>query len=76
MGGHAMLQTIRDVVLVSATVAVGLNAGLFAGFSYAVLPALRAVEDRVFIEVMQRINVVIINPLFLLIFLLSLLYFH
>ncbi|KIH99511.1 hypothetical protein LP52_06320 [Streptomonospora alba] len=52
-----------------AAVATGMVAGLFFVFSCAVMPALRRVSDPVFIEVMQRINVAILNGWFLLVFL-------
>ncbi|WP_237710862.1 DUF1772 domain-containing protein [Saccharopolyspora spinosa] len=56
-------------VLVAGVVAAGLMAGLFAGFAYAVMPGLRGVADRAFVDVMQRINVAIVNWLFLALFL-------
>ncbi|MCI2422293.1 DUF1772 domain-containing protein [Saccharopolyspora sp. K220] len=43
--------------------------GLFAGFSYAVMPGLRGVGDQAFVAVMQRINVAIVNWFFLLLYL-------
>jgi len=55
-------------VLVVATIASGLNAGLFYGFACAVMPGLRQVDDRAFVTVMQSINRRIINPVFLVIF--------
>jgi uncharacterized membrane protein len=43
-------------------------AGLFCAFAYAVMPGLAQTDNRSFISSMQRINAVIVNPLFLLIF--------
>jgi uncharacterized membrane protein len=58
----------RDAVLVLGIVCVGLMAGLFAAFAYAVMPGLGQTDDRSFVLAMQRINVVIVNPLFMLLF--------
>ena len=51
-------------VLVAAVLTAGLMAGLFAAFSYAVLPGLGRAGDAVFVEAMQRINVAILNGWF------------
>jgi uncharacterized membrane protein len=50
--------------LVAATVTTGLMAGLFAAFSYAVMPGLGKAGDAAFVEAMQRINVAILNGWF------------
>ncbi len=57
------------MLLVPATFGTGLVAGLFLAFSVAVMPGLRATDDAVFLATMQRINVAIVNPLFLVLFL-------
>jgi uncharacterized membrane protein len=62
-----------DVLLLVATITTGLISGLFFGFSFCVMIALRQVDDRVFFDVMQRINREIQNPLFGLIFMAALL---
>lgn len=56
------------VALGLATVGFGLMAGLFYAFACAVMPALRGADDRTFVDVMQRINVSILNPWFLVVF--------
>ncbi len=53
----------------ASTVATGLMAGLFFAFSCAVMVGLRGTDDRTFIDVMQRINVSIQNPVFFVVFL-------
>jgi uncharacterized membrane protein len=50
--------------LVAATVTTGLMAGLFAAFSYAVMPGLGKAGDAAFVEGMQKINVAILNGWF------------
>jgi uncharacterized membrane protein len=59
---------LREVVLTAGVLSVGLMAGLFCAFAYAVMPGLAQTDNRSFIGSMQRINAVIVNPLFLLIF--------
>ena len=50
--------------LVAGTVTTGLMAGLFAAFSYAVMPGLSRTDDATFVQSMQRINVAILNGWF------------
>ncbi|MFI6040408.1 DUF1772 domain-containing protein [Nocardia sp. NPDC051321] len=52
----------------ASTVVSGLMAGLFAGFAYSVMPGLKQSGDHAFVEVMQNINVAIVNPLFMSLF--------
>lgn len=59
---------MTKTLLVAATVLTGLSAGLFATFSYAVMPGLRRTNDATFVQAMRAINVAIINPVFALIF--------
>ncbi|WP_026875689.1 DUF1772 domain-containing protein [Jiangella gansuensis] len=58
------MSALRTAVLLAATVTMGLAAGLFQAFSYAVMPGLGDTRDEVFVEAMQRINVAIVNPWF------------
>ncbi|MFK0223022.1 DUF1772 domain-containing protein [Streptomyces vinaceus] len=67
------MDIARLAVLVAATVLVGLTAGLFFAFDVSVMPALRRSDDRTLVQVMQRVNVAIVNGLFLTAFLGSLL---
>lgn len=52
------------VALVAAVLTTGLMAGLFAAFSYAVMPGLGRLGDAEFVAAMQRINVAILNGWF------------
>nr|WP_255671827.1 anthrone oxygenase family protein [Glycomyces amatae] len=51
--------------LLAALVSVGMMAGLFTGFSYAVMPGLKILDDKAWIAAMQQINKVIINGWFM-----------
>jgi uncharacterized membrane protein len=57
-------MTFRTAVLLLATLAMGLSAGLFYTFSVAVMPGLARTDDRAFVTAMHWINVKIINALF------------
>lgn len=56
-------------LLLVAVVLSGLNAGLYVAFSIAVMPGLRRTSDDSFAAAMRGINVAIINPVFLVVFL-------
>ncbi|MCW2756659.1 MAG: hypothetical protein JWO46_405 [Nocardioidaceae bacterium] len=60
---------MKTSLLPVATAGTGLVAGLFVAFAIAVMPALHGADARTFVVTMQRINVSIVNPLFLLLFL-------
>ena len=53
---------MNETVTVIAVVLGGLFAGLFATFSYAVMPGLRRTDDATFARSMREINVAILNP--------------
>ena len=57
-----------DALLFAALLFTGLTAGLFFGWAVSVNPGLRRVADDTYIETMQRINVAIVNPIFILFF--------
>lgn len=59
---------LRSLVLLAATLATGLMAGLYFAFSVAVMPGLGRAGDRTLVEAMQRINVAILNGWFTLAF--------
>lgn len=63
------MEILGVIVLVVAVVATGLLAGLFYGFTVAVMPGLARASGRTFVETMQRINVAILRPSFFLTFL-------
>lgn len=57
-----------EALTIATAVGCGLVAGLFAAFSVAVMPALRRRPPAEGIAVMQAVNVAIVNPLFLLVY--------
>jgi len=63
-----MIEMLRGAVLVVATVAMGLLAGLFYAFAVSVMPGLRRTDGRTFVDAMQQINVAITNGWFFISF--------
>ncbi|MET8776107.1 anthrone oxygenase family protein [Nocardia sp. NPDC004654] len=59
---------LRIAALVAAVLATGLTAGVFYAYAISVMPALNRSDDRTIVDVMQKINVVIINPWFMIAF--------
>lgn len=66
------MKTLQTATLLAATVTTGLMAGLFAAFTYSVMPGLARSSDRSMVETMQNINKAIVNPFFMLLFMGSL----
>jgi uncharacterized membrane protein len=60
------------IVLVVATVAMGLIAGLYFGWGVAVMPGLGELDDRAFVDAAQQLDDAIRNPLFFATFLAAL----
>lgn len=56
---------IRLAAMVAALLGTGLIAGVFYAYAISVMPALARTDDRTLITVMQKVNVVIINPWFM-----------
>lgn len=63
-----VIETVFDVLVVAAALGSGLVGGLLFGFSVAVMPALSRQATPCGMAAMQAINVVILNPLFLTLF--------
>ena len=59
------VDSVRAIVLIAATMAMGLMAGVFALYTNAIMPGLRRTDDRTFVGAFQAIDKAIINPLFL-----------
>ncbi|WP_157249447.1 DUF1772 domain-containing protein [Nonomuraea typhae] len=59
------MKALSTLSLILSTLSAGLMAGLFAAFAYAVMPGLKQSSSRTLVEAMQRINVAILNPVFM-----------
>ncbi len=65
----ATSSTFGAISLAAATITTGLLAGVFYAYACSVMLALHQLDDRTFVDVMNRINTVIVNPVFMLSFL-------
>jgi uncharacterized membrane protein len=59
---------VRTASLIAATFTMGLAAGLFYTFFFAVMPGLKSSDDRTFVTAMQWFNVKILNGWFAIAF--------
>ena len=57
---------MHAVALLAATLTAGLMAGVYGIFALAIMPGLRATDDRTFVAAFQAIDRAIVNPLFML----------
>jgi len=60
----AMSRDRATLIFGAAVVTAGLAAGLFFGYACTVVPALGDLDDRTFVEVMDKINDAVYNPVF------------
>lgn len=63
---------MSTILLIIGLVLTALMAGVYFSFSVAVMPGLRRTDDTIYVTATQRINESILNPVFLLTFLLAL----
>ena len=61
-------ELMTKTALITAAALMGLSAGLFATFSYVIMPGLRRTSDAAFVDTMRGINIAILNPVFALTF--------
>ena len=64
-----ILDTLRSPILLAASLACGLQAGTHYTWACGVMPGLARVDDRTFVDAVQKLNIAIVNPVFLLSFL-------
>jgi uncharacterized membrane protein len=59
------VDVLRAVVLIAATMSMGLMAGVFGLYSHTIMPGLRTADDRTFVGSFRAIDKAIIDPWFL-----------
>jgi uncharacterized membrane protein len=59
------MEIFRGVVLITATITMGLIAGVFGLYANSIMPGLRRTDDRTFVGAFQSMDNRIINPLFM-----------
>jgi uncharacterized membrane protein len=62
------LRSWRIAALLSATITVGLVAGVFGDWAVTIMPGLHATDDRTFVGAFQALDRAIYNPQFMLAF--------
>lgn len=62
------MEVFRTVVLVAATVVMGVMGGIFFLYSNTIMPGLGRTDDRTFVGAFQAIDTRIINPVFMSMF--------
>jgi uncharacterized membrane protein len=65
------VRALQTVTLLTATIITGLVAGLMFAYACSVMPGLALSSDHTFVETMQNIDAAILNPWFLLPFVVS-----
>ncbi len=64
-----VLEPARTAILLAAMLASGLQAGTYYAWASGVMPGVARTDDATFVATMQRVNVAIVNPVFLVTFL-------
>ncbi len=65
---------LKALILILAIITTALSAGLFYAWKISVIPGLKSISDRNYLDTMQSINRAILNPSFFIIFFGSLLF--
>ncbi len=63
-----MLDVLRAVALLAATMTMGIGAGVFQLYNFAIMPGLGRTDDRTFVGAFQQIDRAIIGPWLFLFF--------
>ena len=63
-----MLDVIRAAALLAATMTMGIGAGVFQLYNFAIMPGLGRTDDRTFVGAFQQIDRAIIGPWLFLFF--------
>lgn len=61
-------MSATSVLLLAGILSSGLMAGLFFGWAVSVIPGLARIADRSYVSTMQSVNRAIVNPLFVVFF--------
>jgi len=63
------MELLRTAALLAATMTMGIGAGVYQLYAFAIMPGLRKTDDRTFIGAFQQIDTAIISPFLLVFFL-------
>ena len=62
------MEYLSGASLLTATITMGLTAGVFGLYAHTIMPGLRRTDDRTFVAAFQAIDKAIINPWFMVSF--------
>ena len=62
------MELLRAASLLAATITMGIGAGVFQLYAFAIMPGLRKTDDRTFVGAFQQIDTAIIGPWLFLFF--------
>ena len=68
------MELLRTAALLAATMTMGIGAGVYQLYAFAIMPGLRRTDDRTFVGAFQQIDTAIVGP-FLLVFFIGALVF-
>ena len=57
-----MLEILQGAALLAATITMGVGAGVFQLYNFAIMPGLGRTDDRTFVGAFQQIDTAIISP--------------
>lgn len=62
------METLQGATLMAATITMGIAAGVYLLYVFAVMPGLRRTDDRTFVGAFQQIDTAIVGPFVLIFF--------
>ena len=65
---NTIMELVRGAALLAATMTMGISAGVYQLYAFAIMPGLRRTDDRTFVGAFQQIDRAIIGPWLFLFF--------
>lgn len=62
------METLQGAALVAATMTMGIGAGVYLLYVFAIMPGLRKTDDRTFVGAFQQIDTAVVGPFVLVFF--------
>lgn len=62
------MEVLRGTALMAATITMGIGAGVYLLYAFAIMPGLRKTDDRTFVGAFQRIDEAVVGPFVLVFF--------
>ena len=65
---NTIMELVRGAALLAATMTMGISAGVYQLYAFAIMPGLRRTDDRTFVGAFQQIDKAIVGPWLFLFF--------